>query len=154
MPALKSLTETKIEKACGDVIFERALEYVCTSALRNRLIYPQAKKLTGIIEGNYGDYRISFQLLQDGDLRTSCSCPAEMFFCKHAAALAITYLREPETFLDMNSLPGVLEQKSKKELQDLVTKMIVKHPDCLVFLGIPGFEEDDEDEEYRDEWDE
>ncbi len=151
MLTLNTLTDTKIKKACGDVIFERALDYVSTGFLRNRLLYSRANKLTGIVEGNYGNYQTSFQYLQTGNLRTSCSCPAEMYFCKHAAALGITYLREPETFFDMNSQPPILEQKSQKELQNLLIQMIVKHPDSLTLLGIPGFEDEEEDENDEDD---
>jgi len=99
MPSLQPFTEAKIKKACGEVIFKRALDYVCTSFLSNRLLYFRADKLTGVVEGNDGDYRTTFQLSLDGELHTCCTCPAEMYVCKHAAALGITYLRKPETFL-------------------------------------------------------
>ena len=47
-----------------------------------------------------------------------------MTFCKHAAALGLTWIKEPGTFFNMNTVPELLSQKSTEELQELILQMI------------------------------
>lgn len=152
MDPLKSITEEKIREACGDVIFDRACEYVCTPDLRKRTLWSKTREVRAEVVGNYGNYHAVFQPLKNGLIHTYCTCPAEMAFCKHAAALGITWIREPETFFDIESVSEILNKKSKKELVNLMLAIIVKHPDCLSLLGVEGFEEEEHYEDENEEW--
>ncbi len=73
-----------------------------------------------------------------------------MQFCKHAAALGITWVQDPETLFNMESLPEMLKKKSRKELEELIMQIIYKRTECLTLLGIEGFAEDKKYD--NDEW--
>ena len=149
MSPLQTITEANIRAACGETIFERAFQYACSDYIRKRIVSPKIWQVRAEFEGNYGTYKAGFQPLEGGFIKTWCTCPAEMSFCKHAAALGITYIREPDTFFDIDSINEMLNRKSKKELQQLLEQVFDDNPKYLSLLGIEGFEEDDDDE-----WDE
>lgn len=147
MNPLQSITEDKIRVACGETIFERAFEYACTKYLRQRVFFPKISQVRAQVEGNYGNYVAGFQPLKNGQIHTFCSCPAEMPFCKHAAALGIAWIREPESFFNMDSLTEILKGKSRPQLEELIVQILSYHTDCLCLLDIEGFEDEDEYEE-------
>lgn len=75
-----------------------------------------------------------------------------MQFCKHAAALGVTWIRDPETFFNMDSLKDILKKKSRSELEELIVQIMSNRTEYLVLLGIEGFEDEyEEDEEWYDE---
>jgi uncharacterized Zn finger protein len=137
-----SFTETALRRAAGQVIFERADEYVCSEALTRRLVAKNT--LSAQVYGNYGVYRVRLEVSSRGGLTASCTCPAEMDFCKHAAALGRTWLAEPESFFDLESLRQDLEGRSREELVELVLQMAAVQPAVLSVFGIEGFDEEQE----------
>jgi hypothetical protein len=57
--------------------------------------------------------------------------------CKHAAALLLTWLHEPDTFQEIEELVVGLERRSKAELVALILKMIHRYPDLEVLFELP-----------------
>ena len=147
---LQTITEEKIREAGGQITFERAFEYVCSEYVSKRIVWPSICEVRAEVDDNYGKYVTGFQPLKNGITRTFCSCPAEKQFCKHAAALGITWVQDPETFFNMESLPEMLKKKSRKELEELIMQIIYKRTECLTLLGIEGFAEDKKYD--NDEW--
>ena len=142
------LTERALVRDAGQVIFDRADEYVCSEALNKRLVSEHV--LSAQVYGNYGIYRVRLETGPRGKLTPFCTCPAEMFFCKHAVALGRTWIEAPESFFDLKTLDTRLEGYSKADFISLIRQMAESCPVVLGVLGIEGFEEEEEDE--FDEW--
>lgn len=148
-----NLSETHLAHAVDEKIFHRAQPYV--GEFTHRLCC--GNTIAGRVAGNYGVYAVS--LGGDGSkLAPSCTCPADMEFCKHAVALGLTYLEEPDSFYDLRSLATQLEQRPPAELSVLIIQIATRYPQVLGMLGVEGFadeeEEDDDDDEQDDEEDE
>jgi len=72
-------------------------------------------------------------------LKSDCSCGAD-YFCSHAAALVLTYLENPESFLDLEAYLDDLQHRSHAELVDMLRRVVGQHPGMsLEALGQPGF---------------
>lgn len=154
MSPLETITEEKIRQECGDVVFERAFEYACSGLLRKRMVFAKTWEVRAEISGNYGNYQAVFRPLKNGLIHTWCTCPAEMPFCKHAAALGITWIREPDSFLNLDSIAAIVQQKTKTELEELMLQVLYRHPDTLSLFGIEGFEDEDELDDEDDFYEE
>ena len=141
------LTKEALLKAAGPVVFDRADEYVCSEALCKRLA--SGNVLFAQVYGSVGVYHVRIEVSSRGKPMATCTCPAEMLFCKHAVALGRTWLEAPETFFDLRTRIAELEGRSKEDLIDLILQMAESCPAVLSILGVEGFEED---EEGRDEW--
>jgi hypothetical protein len=60
-----------------------------------------SREIRGDVTGNYGTYTAILRRVGNG-LECACSCPAaDDMDCKHAAALGLTYLREPDAFKEI-----------------------------------------------------
>ncbi|OGG45941.1 MAG: hypothetical protein A3F84_20600 [Candidatus Handelsmanbacteria bacterium RIFCSPLOWO2_12_FULL_64_10] len=134
------LTREALVKAAGPVIFDRADEYVCSEALAKRLVSENV--LSAQVYGSAGIYHVRLEVSQRGKPMATCTCPAEMLFCKHAVAVGRTWLEEPETFFDLKTLMAELEGRSKEALIDLIREMAEAYPAALGVLGVEGFEEE------------
>ncbi len=93
-----------------------------------------------------------------------CTCPATGP-CPHGGAVALLYLADPETFLDLDRYLRNLDGRSRDELLDMLRQVLSSIPAALEMLDIPDFEgiltaeppqddwwdEDDWDDEWPDE---
>jgi hypothetical protein len=145
------LTETQLAQAVDEKIFHRAQPYVGEFTHRLRVEHT----IVGRVAGNYGVYAVS--LHSDGlQLTPACTCPADMEFCRHVVALGLTYLEEPNSFYDLCTLTAQLQQRSPRELIDLIVQIATRYPQVLGMLGVEGFadeavEDEEDDEELDDE---
>ena len=83
-------------------------------------------------------YRLRLALgdgrVEDAD----CSCPVgSSGRCKHAGALLLSWLEQPEAFRVMAELDAELEQLSKGELVVLIKQMLQLQPDLESLLEMP-----------------
>jgi len=146
---LLNFSETQLAQAVEAKIFHRAQSYVGEFTHRLRV----GNTLAGRVAGDYGVYAVS--LSSDGvQLTPSCTCPADIEFCKHAVALGLTYLEEPDSFYDLRSLATQLEQRSPADLSTLIVQIATRHPQVLGMLGVEGFADEDDDEEEDEDEDE
>lgn len=75
--------------------------------------------------------RLGGERIADG----KCSCPVgEGGDCKHAAALALAWVEEPEAFLEADRAEKELEKLSKPELVGLIRRMLEQCPELSVLL--------------------
>ncbi|MCP4361067.1 MAG: hypothetical protein GY796_23920 [Chloroflexi bacterium] len=57
------------------------------------------RKITAVVRGNHGDYNVSIEA-QEGGMQSTCSCyKGKRGYCHHCAALGLTYLAEPDSFV-------------------------------------------------------
>ncbi|MBI3328757.1 MAG: hypothetical protein HYZ81_18895 [Nitrospinae bacterium] len=143
---LLNVSETQLAHAVDAKIFHRAQPYV--GEFTHRLCV--GTTIAGRVVGNYGVYAVS--LSSDGvQLTPACTCPADVEFCKHAVALGLTYVEEPNSFYDLRSLATHLEQRSPTELSALIVQIATRYPQVLGILGVDGFTDEDDDEEEDDD---
>jgi len=82
---------------------DRIAEYVDSPMMRQRVKIGRTACCT--IRGRYGVYRTRITLTPARRCKdASCTCPSEYWPCKHAAALAETFLKKPESFVDADKL--------------------------------------------------
>jgi len=73
-------------------------------------------------------------------LQELCTCDAP-YFCRHSAALVLTWLEHPDTFLDLEQWLEKLDGRPKHDLLAMLRHMIGRYPaSSLEALGIPGFD--------------
>ncbi len=82
-------------------------------------------------------YRVKVTLGETGIAAGSCSCPIGTGgHCKHAVALLLTWLHEPERFTEMETLATALEGLAREELVALIQKMVMRYPDLESMLTL------------------
>jgi len=147
-----------LKKAWKGTPEEKELEYIGSSRMRQRV--KAGSRLSVRIDGNHGVYRTSLKGDGGKQLTYSCTCPSPYYPCKHAAALAYTYLKEPETFFEVDTLQARLEKMDKEQLTGLLLTCLSEYPRLLTVLGFVAQEEeddeeeDDEEEDDEEEWEE
>ena len=131
------LTEEKIQRWIGEPSFGRGQRYY----LQGRILNPrrQAETLRALCSGSQPEpYRAEIRLGLKGIVAGHCSCPVGGGGrCKHAAALLLTWLHEPETFQEVEALETSLSRRGKGELVALIFKMIERYPDLEMLLELP-----------------
>ncbi len=92
--------------------------------------------LTGKCEGSSAPfYQIHVQLDEGGIQEASCTCPYDWGgYCKHIVALILTYLNNPDAFIEQKNINELLGQLDKDDLVHLITKMVDKNPDLYSWL--------------------
>jgi hypothetical protein len=86
-------------------------------------------------------------------LQDLCTCDAP-YFCRHSAALVLTWLEHPGTFLDLEQWLDGLRDRPKDELVAMLRHMIGRYPaSSLEALRIPGFDPSEVLEQQESEGD-
>jgi hypothetical protein len=129
------------------VTFEqRIAEYVDTPLVTQRMRH--GKKVSAQFSGNYGVYRT--EVTQCNQLKGDCTCPSELWPCKHIHALRATWEWNPDSFFDFDAWLKDLAKQSKESLIQLMGKMVIDCPPLLRLFDIPGFDDDQDAEEYEE----
>lgn len=87
-------------------------------------------------------YKVRLTLRNGRVAGGDCSCPVgDGGRCKHAAAVLLVYLNEPERFAEVDDLDANLQARDKAELVALVKQMVRRAPDLepLLAAPLPGF---------------
>ena len=126
---------------------ERVDEYVNSPLMTHRI--RSGKQISAQIAGNYGVYRTVASRTKK--VSGECSCPSELWPCKHVHAVRATWDANPESFIDLDEWLLELTERPKSELIEAIEQLVLRSPECLSALGIPGFEQDLEDKDGYDE---
>jgi uncharacterized Zn finger protein len=136
MADLPRLNEPQIQQWIGDVSFRRGERYY----RQGRILNPrrQAETLKALCSGSQPEpYRVEMLLSPQGIVSGHCSCPVGgRGRCKHAAALLLTWLHEPETFHEIEDLETSLLRRSKDDLVALIFKMIGRYPSLVLIRPV------------------
>jgi uncharacterized Zn finger protein len=131
------ITETDIRNRVGETSFKRASPYVPGSIISPRR---QGNTLKAFCQGSSPQpYRVEVTV-EGGSaiVAGECNCPVGAGgFCKHVAALLLTWLKIPGAFLEVAATDTLLQQRSKEELIALIHKMIARYPDLETLLEMP-----------------
>jgi uncharacterized Zn finger protein len=131
------LTEDDICARVGPQSYERGMRY-----FRSGMIFDarrQGSTLKARCRGSQGGpYRLEVTLGPEGVQSAHCSCPVGGGgYCKHIAALLLTWREKSDEFAEREELDETLERRSKAELIALVRQMLRHEPDLEWLLETP-----------------
>jgi uncharacterized Zn finger protein len=114
------ITEAMARALASEQSFERGKHYYLDGAISETL--RQGMELRGECAGSqYEPYEISITLSARGIKDASCTCPYEYDgICKHAVALLLTYIHQPQAFHLVAPVEEMLKQRSKEELLAII----------------------------------
>jgi hypothetical protein len=120
---------------------ERVAEYVDNPLMTQRVRF--GKSVSARIQGNFGAYRT--EVTQSQVLEGECTCPSELWPCKHIHALRATWETNPRSFFDFDAWLVKLADEPQASLVEAIGNMVMANPGLLGVFGVPGFEDEDED---------
>jgi hypothetical protein len=148
----KSADRTKRQSSAANASLAKpdpAAEYVDSPMMTKRLRC--SRNVSAEIAGRYGDYRTQVRLTRK--LEGDCTCPSDVWPCKHLRALRATWEMNPESFLDVDAFLRGLHASGKAELIETIGKIVVAFPQTLGLFGVAGFDETDDDGDDLGLWD-
>jgi len=84
-------------------------------------------------------YQVEATMDIGGVANAECTCPVgSSGHCKHVAALLLTWLDDPNAFVENADPETSLEQRSKPELIALIQWMLKRYPDLEYLLELPS----------------
>lgn len=140
---LTKLTEEQLKNISTSINLQRAENYV--GKFHNCSV--DSSHIKGTIRGNHGDYTVTLKIDTD-PIEFECECEkGKSIFCKHAAALGLTYIYTPWEFasnqkIDRNSIRTTDEIKfyikttPLKQLLDELKKIEVSISELADLSGI------------------
>ncbi len=136
MSTIPPINEQTIRTLVGEQSFQRGQQY-----FRNDAIFDtrrQGMTLKARCEGSRPEaYRVEVTFNDTGVANAFCSCPIGGY-CKHVAALLLTWLDRPEEFIEQPDVDTILERYDKPELIALVKRMLQREPDLESLLPTVG----------------
>ena len=137
MADLPELTESDVRRWTGEASFERGERYFRTGHILDPRLQGDTLKAR-CLGSRPGAYHVEVTLGQQGIVSGNCSCPVGGGgHCKHAAALLLTWVHQPDAFLEVEDLQTALERRSKAELVALIRRMCARYPDLEPLLELP-----------------
>jgi len=136
MSEFPQLDEDDIRDWVGERSFERGRAYFLQGAILNPSRQGTILKAT-CLGSSEKDYRLFAELRPEGIYAAHCSCPVGAGGrCKHVAALLLTWLDDPDSFVETEDLSKVLTGLSKEELVALVLQMVSSEPDLEALIHL------------------
>ena len=137
MPSIPHITKSDVAHWTDDVYFQRGQSYYAGGA-----IYEQRRQGMTIKSKCSGTqasfYRQEVLFNSKGIESAQCSCPVGGGgHCKHAVALLLTWVNDPDSFQEVEAFDASLEKRSKPELIALVKQMLEQEPDLESLLDLP-----------------
>ena len=113
-----------LEDAVAHKTWLKAEEYVDSSKLKGRKVVDA--RILASVDGSSGNYEVEINLNKPDT--STCTCPAEMKFCKHIVALALTYKQAEKTFITKDTLLNTLKKMEKDELIEIFEGLLTERP--------------------------
>lgn len=135
MAKLAKLSEGQIKARVGAQSFQRGKNYYRNGAIERPQI--QGKTLKASCMGT-SVYRLWVTLDGKGVESANCSCPVGGGgYCKHTAALLLTWLHDEGTFTVREDLRANLQKRSKEELLVIIDRFLDREPELEDLLELP-----------------
>lgn len=137
MRNLPTISEQEILDRVGARSFERGQSYFRHGAIFDAR--RQGMTLKAQCRGSSAAaYRVEATLDATGIDAADCSCPVGGGgYCKHVAALLLTWQARPEAFREVEDLDAALSARSKEELIALIKQMLRQEPELEALLETP-----------------
>src|SRR6266567_6741820 len=141
MNTLPTITEQNIRTFVGEQNFLKSQQAVRDGAI----VHParQGRSLKAYCYGSLPEpYRVQVTFDDTGIAAASCSCSEDLPAygsrgSEHAAALLLTWNRQPEAFTTMDDIDTILERQSKTQLITLIKQLLQKQPEVEWQLTMP-----------------
>jgi uncharacterized Zn finger protein len=131
------LTEYDIRRWVGEASFGRGVGYYHEGHILHARRQGDTLKAR-CVGSEPQPYYVQVTLDEKGIASGDCSCYVGAGgHCKHAAALLLTWLHDPERFQEQETLEEALEARSQAELIALIRRMLNRYPDLESLLEIP-----------------
>jgi uncharacterized Zn finger protein len=142
MSTIPHLTESDIRNWTDAVYYQRGQKYYEQGAIYDGR--KQGMTLKSKCSGSQAPfYRQEVLFNSRGIESAECSCPiGEGGHCKHTVALLLSWVNNPDSFQESESLDAVLEKRSKTELIAIIKEMLEQDPDLESLLELPLVEGD------------
>jgi len=142
MPSTPRIKKSDITRWTDEEYFQRGLKYYEQGA-----IYEQRRQgmvIKSKCSGSQAPFYRQEILFDDKGIKSAeCSCPVgEGGRCKHAVALLLTWLNDPDSFQEVEAIDAILNKRSKPELVTIIKEMIEQEPDLESLLELPLGAED------------
>ncbi|MDQ2786209.1 MAG: SWIM zinc finger family protein [Chloroflexota bacterium] len=137
METVPQLSEDTVRARFDAQSWQRGRQYARDGAIINARRQGMALKASCI--GSMPEpYRVEVTFKPRGIASADCTCPVgEEGYCKHVAALLITWLNRPEAFREAEETDAALQRRDKDELIALIEQMIRRYPDLESLLDMP-----------------
>ncbi|MFL5624389.1 MAG: glyoxalase [Ktedonobacteraceae bacterium] len=136
MSTIPTISEEDILDFVDEGSFQRGKGYFRQHAIFNPRRHGMTLKASCYGSQAYA-YQVEVTFDAEGIADAICSCPVGMW-CKHTVALLLTWIHQPEDFLEQQDINIVLEQRSKAELIALIKKMLKREPELEMLLYTAG----------------
>jgi tetratricopeptide (TPR) repeat protein len=134
---IPTLTDDEIQARVGLQSFQRGKQYFHDRAIIDARQQGMSLKAR-CLGSRSSPYRLVITFGPDGLSVANCSCPVGAGgYCKHIAALLLTWRERPQEFLAMEEQDTTLERRSKEDLIALVKQMLRQDPELETLLDIP-----------------
>lgn len=137
MPSIPHLTKSDVRNWTDDVYFQRGEKYYKAEAIYEQ--HRQGMTIKSKCSGSQAPfYRQEVEFDSKSIKSADCSCPVgDGGYCKHAVALLLTWVNDPDSFQEVESFDTSLEKRSKTELIAIIKQMIEQEPDLESLLDLP-----------------
>ena len=125
------MDESRIRELATEGSFQRGMDYYLSGAILKPV--RQGTLLRAECRGSgYEPYKVSATLTDEGIEDIRCTCPYNHGgICKHAVALLLTFVRDPEAFHVIPPLDEMLAWHSREELIALIGAIVEEQPELL-----------------------
>lgn len=125
----KEISISQIRNRVGQRSFERGQRYFLNGHIDHAS--REGDTLRALCSGSQlSPYQVQATLGPSGIQSANCSCPIGAGgFCKHVAALLLTWIHQPGDFTETEALAAQLNRRSKPELVALIQRMVERYPD-------------------------
>lgn len=130
------LTEKLIEQRVGERSFQRGQSYFTSDAIYD--CRRQGELLKARCHGQSADsYAVSARVVGGQIQEAECDCPVGSGgYCKHVAAMLLTWLHTPDEFRETVPLEEQLSKCSKSQLVELIQQMVDHAPELESWLEL------------------
>src|SRR5574341_940843 len=137
MTTIPRLTKSQIRNWTDEVYFQRGQTYYEQGAIYDQR--RQGMALKSKCSGTQAPfYRQEVLFGAKGIKSAECSCPVGAGgHCKHAVALLLTWVNDPDSFKEVEAVDALLEKRSKSDLIALIMQMLEQEPDLESLLELP-----------------
>jgi len=130
----KKITESALRSSSTTVSFARGHELYQSDAVFDT--FRQDDTITGRCEGSTAPYyHLRVRIDEGGIQEAFCTCPYDWGgYCKHIIALMLTYIHNPDAFVEQKSVEELLSLMDKESLVHLIGEIVDKNPDLYLWL--------------------
>ena len=130
----KKITESTLKSSSSPESYARGYELYQSDAVFDT--FRQGNTLIGKCEGSSVPYYHLRVTIDEGGIQEAfCTCPYDWGgYCKHIIALILTYIHNPDAFIEQKSVEELLSNMDKDALVRLIGRIVDKNPDLYLWL--------------------